>query len=139
MNLYIRPQPLMNIINGKIRKQNFENRIIFSIFNCKFKKMSINKILLDLATTFSTLTHVETIEVLAELVDVRDELNSCLRDLKLDSTELEMRLNKMMEIEEQIILLNKNIRTLENALLCHESKIFERINLNGVIAVLCYN
>lgn len=101
--------------------------------------MSINKILLDLASTFSTLTHVETIEVLAELVDVRDELNSCLRDLKLDSTELEMRLNKMMEIEDQIILLNKNIRTLENALLCHESKIFERVNLNGVIAVLCYN
>ena len=139
MSLYIRPQPLKNIINGKIRKQNFENRIIFSIFNCKFKKMSINKILLDLASTFSTLTHVETIEVLAELVDVRDELNSCLRDLKLDSTELEMRLNKMMEIEDQIILLNKNIRTLENALLCHESKIFERVNLNGVIAVLCYN
>jgi hypothetical protein len=59
--------------------------------------------------------------------------------LRADSTDIEERLDEIMRVEEQLEYIDKNIYTLENAILCHETKIFEKINILGKTAVICLN
>jgi hypothetical protein len=101
--------------------------------------MHINKTLLDLATLYATLTLPETIEILDQLLESQEELEDVLDMLRADSTNLQERLEEIMRVEEQLEYLNKNIYTVENAVLCHETKIFEKINVKGKTAILCLN
>lgn len=101
--------------------------------------MHINKTLLDLATLYATLTLPETIEILDQLLESQEELEDVLDMLRADSTNLQERLEEIMRVEKQLEYLNKNIYTVENAVLCHETKIFEKINVQGKTAILCLN
>ena len=101
--------------------------------------MKTNDKLFDLATIYATLTHVEVIEILSELIEVREDLEDSLFLLKLDSTDMEARLNGIMAVEHQLVSLNKNIKTLEDAILCYESKIFEKRNINGGVVIFGLN
>ena len=101
--------------------------------------MYINKALLDLATLYATLTLQETMKILDQLVETKEELEDVLDMLRADSTYIQERLDEIMRVEEQLEYLNKNIYTLENAILCHETKIFEKRNVLGKTAVICLN
>ena len=101
--------------------------------------MYINKTLLDLATLYATLTLQETMKILDQLVETKEELEDVLDMLRADSTYIQERLDEIMRVEEQLEHLNKNIYTLENAILCHETKIFEKRNVLGKTAVICLN
>jgi len=101
--------------------------------------MHINKTLLDLATLYATLSLTETIEVRDDLVEAKEELEDVLNMLRADSTDIQERLAEIMRVEEQLEYLNKNIYTVENAILCHETKIFEKRNVQGKTLVLCLN
>jgi hypothetical protein len=107
--------------------------------NKKIKTMHINKTILDLATLYTTLTIVETMEILEQVVGAREELEEVLCMLREDSTDIQERLEEIMRVEEQLEYVNMNIKTLENAILCHETKIFEKINILGKTAVICLN
>jgi hypothetical protein len=101
--------------------------------------MYINRTLLDLSTLYATLTIFETIEILEQVVGAKEELEDVLGMLREDSTDIQERLGEIMRIEEQLEYIDKNIYTLENAILCHETKIFEKINILGKTAVICLN
>ena len=85
----------------------------------------LNTTIFDLDVIFTTMSHAETLQsinelklVKCELLEIKDEYLDSLYDLD-DVEELEF-------IDTQLIFINKNIRTLENALMCHESKISEK-------------
>lgn len=101
--------------------------------------MYINRTLLDLSTLYATLTIFETIEILEQVVGAKEELEDVLSMLREDSTDIQERLGEIIRIEEQLEYIDKNIYTLENAILCHETKIFEKRNVLGKTAVICLN
>lgn len=87
---------------------------------------NLNTTLFDLDVVFTTMSHAETLsaiinlkEVKAELIEIRDE---CLEE----TFEFDQNVEEIAFINKQLTYVNKNIRTLENALLCHESKISEK-------------
>jgi hypothetical protein len=87
---------------------------------------NLNTTLFDLDVVFTTMSHAETLsaiinlkEVKAELIEIRDE---CLEE----TFEFDQNVEEIAFINKQLSYVNKNIRTLENALLCHESKISEK-------------
>lgn len=101
--------------------------------------MYVNRTLLDLATLYATLTVFETMEILDQVTEAKQELEDVLKMLREDSTDIQERLEEIMRVEEQLEYIDKNIRTLENAILCHETKIFEKRNVLGKTAILCLN
>ena len=101
--------------------------------------MYINRTLLDLSTLYATLTIFETIEILEQVVGAKEELEDVLGMLREDSTDIQERLGEIIRIEEQLEYIDKNIYTLENAILCHETKIFEKRNVLGKTSVICLN
>lgn len=100
--------------------------------------MKTNNIL-DLATVYATLSIQETLTALADIKESKETLDELLILMKADSSDMETRLHHISCIEEQIDLANKNIRVLENAIMCHETKIFEKRTLQDKTAVICLN
>jgi len=100
--------------------------------------MKTNNIL-DLATVYATLSIQETLTALADIKESKETLDELLILMKADSSDMETRLYHISCIEEQIDLANKNIRVLENAIMCHETKIFEKRSVQGGMAVICLN
>lgn len=98
--------------------------------------MNINKTLLDLDTVYCSLTHVETIEFLAHLNASKEETEDILAGLRLKNKVFH---NEICCIEEQLTYLRKNIRTVEDTLLCHESKVFDRMRVCGITVVISLN
>lgn len=101
--------------------------------------MYVNSTLLDLATLYATLTVFETMEILDQVTEAKGELEDVLKMLREDSTDIQERLDEIMRVEEQLEYIDKNIRILENAILCHETKIFEKRNVLGKTAIFCLN
>jgi len=98
--------------------------------------MKINRTILDLNTVYCNLTHADTIEVLDDLKTTKQELEDILDALRAEGTDC---YDEMNAIEEQLIYLRRNIRTVEDALLCHESKTTERFNLRGSTSTISLN
>jgi hypothetical protein len=92
--------------------------------------IQINKKLFTLNEVYSTLNHSTTSAFLNELFKVRTELLG-----ELDTTDLivdsDAKLDLVEHIELQLVYINKNIRTFEDALLCYETKIYEVGNILG--------
>lgn len=101
--------------------------------------MNINKKVLDMATVYANLSHMETTHLLEDLFAVKYELEDCLASLRSDISDMDIRLLEIMRIEEQMIYVDKNIRAVEDALLCHESKIINRFSVSGKIHCVCLN
>ena len=100
--------------------------------------MKTNNIL-DLATVYATLSIQETLTALADIKESTETLDELLILMKADSSDMDTRLCHISCIEEQIDLANKNIRVLENAIMCHETKIFEKRTVQDKTAVICLN
>ena len=98
--------------------------------------MKINRTILDLNTVYCNLTHADTIEVLDDLKASKQELEDILNALRAENADC---YDEMNAIEEQLTYLRRNIRTVEDALLCHESKITERFKLRDTTAVIFLN
>lgn len=101
--------------------------------------MDIKKKVLDMSTVYANLSHMETIHLLEDLFVVKYELEDCLASFRSDTCDMDIRLPEIMRIEEQMIYIDKNIRAVEDALLCHESKILNRFSVSGEIHSVCLN
>jgi hypothetical protein len=99
----------------------------------------VNKTILELEQVFTSHTHAETIELLNELVSLRDELTEIQISLIEEGSDEESIGITLSEIEEQKIYLNRNIMTLEDAIMLHESKTFEKKSSKNGIATFCLN
>lgn len=101
--------------------------------------LKINKVLFDLSTVYDSLTQSQTWLMANTLTKVKGNLEDLLADISehqlFDSHYKEQK----DALEEQLFYVNSNIKTLQDALLCHETKFIEkRINL-GDLGVFCLN
>jgi hypothetical protein len=101
--------------------------------------MNINRKILDLVTIYRNFSHAETIQNMEDLIRVKENLEDVIVDLKEISMYDEDTINEIATIKEQISYLNQNIRTLEDAILCHESKMFQKMTANNKFAKVCLN
>jgi hypothetical protein len=89
--------------------------------------------LFDLDVIFTTMTHGQTLLLATNLKEVKQALIDVRNECIEDTFEVDKNVDELSFIDTQLIYVNKNIRTLENALLCHESKISEkRTTLNDL-------
>lgn len=93
----------------------------------------VTKIVLDLAEIFETVSQSDTFKLTSDIRDSKNELillKGKLFDLIKTKNQLGISNDKEIErltmINEQLYYVNENLIVLENVLLCHESKIFEK-------------
>jgi hypothetical protein len=101
--------------------------------------IKINKVLFDLSTVYSTISQSETWDMANKL-----SISKC----NLEGFLVEIEENKLFDnhykeekdaIEEQLIYIEANIKTLQDALLCHETKFIEKRTNLGDLGVFCLN
>jgi len=99
----------------------------------------INKNLFDLSEVYSNWKQQDTWFATGTLRGQRQELIDCLRHIA--NVKLFEGHYKQEEeaIREQLAYVDKNLRTLEDALLCHETKCFEKRPSLGDHAVFGLN
>jgi len=86
----------------------------------------LNTTLFDLDVIFTTMSHAQTLSTIINLKEVRTELIEVRNECLEETFEFDENVDEISFIDKQLVYINKNIRTLENALLCHESKISEK-------------
>jgi len=101
--------------------------------------MKINPTLLNLADVFNNLNHSQTWQFINELREIKAELESCKKDLMVMPVDFDKKILEVITLEQQLGFLNRNIKTVEEALMAHETKCFEKrinfeksTNLKGV-------
>ena len=103
-------------------------------------RININTKLFSLDTVYSKFSHSKIWFMVNDLTEVRleleEEMDRILVNYKLENENVSQLVE---DLETQLNYLNKNIRTFEDALLCHESKVFETRTLFGKPTKLCLN
>jgi hypothetical protein len=99
----------------------------------------ITKIVLDLAEVFEGLSQSDTFKLCSEIRQSQNELIALKRrtfDVISMNSQLcvsnDEQIGTLLMINEQLHYVNENLIVLENALLCHESKIFEKRTFIGM-------
>lgn len=101
--------------------------------------MKINKELFDLATIYDNLSQAQIWSMSNNLTSVKYNLEELLFDIA-DHQLFEKQYKEQKEaIENQLFFVNANIKTLEDALLCHESKFIEKRTNLGDLGMFCLN
>lgn len=90
--------------------------------------MKSKRTILELSQIFQNYKIYEVIYLLNKFKEGRDELKICLNQAKAASNQNFEKLDLIERLNDEISYANKNIATLTNALLCHETKIFETRN-----------
>ncbi len=103
-------------------------------------RINVNTTLFTLDTVYSTFSHGKIwfmVNILTEVrLELEEEIDRILLTYEMDNE----RIAQLVEdIETQLDYINKNIRTFEDALLCHETKIFESRTLFGKLTKICLN
>jgi hypothetical protein len=93
--------------------------------------MKANTTLFDLSTIYDNLSYDETLLFVDELVNNRVELLLTMSGLLSGNDNMDERLKHVAKIEEELYYLNLNIKTFEEALMCHESKASEKRTVCG--------
>ena len=99
----------------------------------------LNTTLFDLDDLYLTMSYAQTWSCLIDLKDVRNELIEVKEDFINEMNEFNMYIDDIIEIDTQLIFLNKNIKTFENALLIHESKVLEKRPSLGDLSLISLN
>ena len=111
-----------------------------NLINDKAMRINVNTTLFTLDTVYSTFSHGKIwfmVNILTEVrLELEEEIDRILLTYEMDNE----RIAQLVEdIETQLDYINKNIRTFEDALLCHETKIFESRTLFGKLTKICLN
>ncbi len=101
--------------------------------------MKLDTTLFELDVVFETMSHATTWGILIDLKEIKRELVELRNDYIIDTFEFGQNVDEVAMIDKQLIYLNKNIRTFEDALMCHETKIFEKRTTMGDLGDFCLN
>jgi len=101
--------------------------------------MKLDTTLFELDVVFETMSHATTWGILIDLKEIKRELVELRNDYINDTFEFGQNVDEVAMIDKQLIYLNKNIRTFEDALMCHETKIFEKRTTMGDLGDFCLN
>ena len=99
----------------------------------------INKHLFDLSEVFANWKHQETWYTITMIKLQRLELIDCLQHIKDNSLYDGHYKEERDAILMQLHYVDINISTLEDALLCHETKIFEKRSQLGELGIIGLN
>jgi predicted nucleic acid-binding Zn-ribbon protein len=101
--------------------------------------LRINKVLFDLSTVYESLTQAETWSMANTLTKVKFNLEDLLGEIQ-DHQLFDNHYKEQKDaIESQLTFVNANIKTLQDALLCHETKFIEKRTNLGDLGVFCLN
>jgi hypothetical protein len=92
--------------------------------------------LFELPIILDSLTHSSTWAILLDLKDIKEEILNIRIEF---SKKFNEHIDDINLIEEQLIYINKNIKTFEEALTYHENKIFKKILYGVNFLELCLN
>jgi septation ring formation regulator EzrA len=95
--------------------------------------------LFELDVVFETMSHATTWGILIDLKEIKKELTSIKNELIDEAMSFDENVEEVSHIEDQLVYINKNIRTFENALIAHETKIFEKRTTMGDLGEICLN
>jgi len=101
--------------------------------------LKINKVLFDLSTVYSSISQSQTWMMANTLIKAKESLEDFLleiEDRKLFDAHYQ---TEKDTIEDQLFYVNANIKTLQDALLCHETKFIEKRVGLGDLGVFCLN
>lgn len=101
--------------------------------------MGSDRRIFDLSVIYTTFSYQDTLWMLDELVDIKNEVQSIIYSLKESGPNLAEAAYELFLLEEELIIINKNIITLKDALLCHETMLFDKFNLCGDIVLTSLN
>lgn len=99
--------------------------------------ININTTLFDLDDIYTNLSHGKTWALVGELKEIKLELEETMEEAR--NFDLSESFEDIIAIEQQLYFLNQNLKTLETALLCHESKIFDKFTLIKDLQLVCLN
>jgi hypothetical protein len=103
-------------------------------------RININTTLYSLDKVYTSFTHSYIWFMVNNLIEIRLELEEEIDRILLAYEMDDERVAQVVEdIETQLNYLNRNIRTFEDALLCHETKVFESRTLFGKLTKICLN
>lgn len=101
--------------------------------------MKINKTIFDLNTLCSTMSHSVVWQMCRIYRNAKFELLA-IKEKVIESTfAFGQNVDEIAYIDEQIAYVDGNIKTLEDALLCFETKIFEKRNICSSIQTIGLN
>jgi hypothetical protein len=89
-------------------------------------EFKVNRRLLDLATLYATMSHSVTWDITNDIRSAKDDLECAREELTNGSLFDGHYKRELGLIDEQLKYININLKTLEEALMCHETKIFEK-------------
>jgi hypothetical protein len=89
----------------------------------------LNTTLFELDVIFTTMSHAQTLEMCIRLKEVRKQLLEVRNECLEDTFEFGQNVDEVSFIDAQLIYINKNIRTFENALLCHYQLFSQKIKI----------
>ncbi len=102
--------------------------------------INVNRTILKLEVLFTAMTHADLWLMSKELHETLIELDLHRNDVIANTYSFGQNVDEVKALNEQIYFLKQNIKIVETALLCHESKIFEKsVRLGNEIGMLCYN
>src|SRR5690606_7151861 len=97
----------------------------------KEKYMVVNKTVFDMATIFENNNVFGCYEILNSLADAKEDIEMTL-DLYKNEVMTQLKRKEVASMKLQLHYLELNIKIVENAILAHESKLFERNTILGV-------
>jgi hypothetical protein len=97
----------------------------------------LNKMLFNLEEVFEFITHGKVQLMLDKLLSIKNELEDSRLVLIINGRNSDV----LNQITEQMVYLDANIRTLQDAILCHETKTFEKRTNKHIVGVIniCLN
>lgn len=101
--------------------------------------MKVNTTIFELLTIYENLSYDETLLFVDKLINDRVELLLTMSGLLSGHDNMEERLERIAKIGEQLYYLNLNIKTFEEALMCHESKVSEKRTVSGSLIDIWLN
>ena len=101
--------------------------------------MKLDTTLFELDVIYESMTHSTAWGITIDLKEIKEDLIELRNEYIKDASEFGEFVDEISEIDVQLIFVNKNIRTFENALMCFETKIFEKRTSMGDLGFLCLN
>jgi hypothetical protein len=101
--------------------------------------IKINTKLFDLNDVYTNMTHSEAWLMSINLMDIKADLEEARCDLiECNGLGLDT-VSEIIAIDQQLWFIEQNIKTLEDALLCFETKIFEHRMMLKDLKTVCLN
>jgi len=102
----------------------------------------INTTLFDLVEVYETMSLADIFLIINELYEIKEIFQLTKKELNYDKSDTSLTMDAITDIQQldiQISYLDRNIRTFEDAMICHETKIFENRTSLKDLSKFCLN